>query len=902
MLIEGHDTGTLVVRDGSRLKLSRALPEDAQQIQAFLDRLPKADRCEVTRSLRLEPSELPQFLDRLAQLGHGAAFVVSRENEVVAFGAFRVLESIRDSGSISIAVAPELRKMGIASLLLERLAVLAAGRGLGRLVGISQADNQPLIELFRSAGFEPDVRTMGDSASFLISTRPDTGDEAVRRGLSARTFTAASLRPLFFPRSIAVVGASRNPDSVGYRLLESLVKHCFNGPIFPVNPKANHVFSIRAYPSLEAIGETVDLAILVVPARIIPRAVKECAKVGVRALIVISAGFAEIGGEGRARQNELLELVRSRGMRMVGPNCLGVVHPHPDVHLNASFSRIAPAHGSVALCSQSGALGVAIIALTRRLGLGLSSFVSVGNKADISGNDLLEYWEEDSTTRVILFYLESFGNPRRFARIARRIGRSKPIVMVKAGRTAAGSRAASSHTAALTAADTTVDALFSQTGTIRADTLEEMFDIARALTDQPLPRDRRVAVVTNAGGPAILCTDALEASGLRVEPLSDATQKLLEGLLPAEASTANPVDMIASAGPETYRKVVEIVLAAEEIDAMVVIYTPVGMFDTNEVGQAVSDAVEAARLHGGAGKPVMASIVGDEISTFVLEAEGGERIPVYPFPEAIGRFLGKVAQYSEWRTADPGLFPEFADQQLDQARDICRKALAERGPGWLSVDEARHVLEAAGMMVGAGGVAATSEQAVEIADAVGYPVAVKLASLEIVHKTEIGGVVLDLQSADQVRDAFMGIRDRLEAEGSVNAMQGVLVQPMLAGASEVMIGVNDDPGFGPVIAFGLGGVHVEILRDVAFRVSPLTDLDARSMIREVRGFVLLEGYRGHPPADVDALEEALLRISRLVEAVPEIGEIDLNPIFALAPGDGYRIIDARIMLQESSRK
>jgi acyl-CoA synthetase (NDP forming) len=442
-----------------------------------------------------------------------------------------------------------------------------------------------------------------------------------------------------------------------------------------------------------------------------------------------------------------------------------------------------------------------------------------------------------------------------------------------------------------------VDALLAQTGVIRATTLEEMFAVARALTDQPLPRGRQVGIVTNSGGPAILCTDALSAAGMSVQPLRPETRSELRDFLPQEASTTNPVDIIASGGPETYRQAVEIVLAAKEVDALVVIYTPVDMFDTRDVGQAVLEAVAAGRARGGEGKPVLASIVGGgDVATMVLESNG-EKIPVYPFPETIGRVLGRVADYAQWRSSDPGVFPEFSDQDLSAAREICLEARQERGPGWLSVGEALKVLRSAGLSVAAGGVATTADEAAEIACRTGFPAAVKLASLELVHKTEIGGVVLGLEGPEDVRQAFLQIRKRLEDDGQAEAMQGVLVQPMLAGTAEVMIGVEDDPGSGPLVAFGLGGIHVEILRDVAFRVSPLTDLDARSMIREVRGYRLLQGYRGYPPADVEALEEALLRISRLVEAVPEIREIDLNPIFALMPGDGYRIVDARIKIQ-----
>jgi acyl-CoA synthetase (NDP forming) len=427
-----------------------------------------------------------------------------------------------------------------------------------------------------------------------------------------------------------------------------------------------------------------------------------------------------------------------------------------------------------------------------------------------------------------------------------------------------------------------------------------MFGIARALVDQPLPRGQRVGIVTNAGGPAILCTDALVSSGLKVDPLSEGTRETLAPLLPHEASTVNPVDMIASAGPETYRQVVEHVLSSDEVDSLVVIYTPTGMHDVGDVGRAVVAGVEAAREKGGVDKPVLASIVGEEVQTFVLQSRDGERIPVYAFPEELARYLGKISAYSQWRAADPGVFPEFGDQRLGTARRICRKAASARGGGWLSVEEARDLLALAGLSVSPGGVATSPDEAVRIADEVGYPVAIKLASLEIVHKTEIGGVVLGLESADGVRGAWEHIHQRLADEGRAEAMEGVLVQPMLESAAEVMMGVEDDPSFGPVIAFGLGGVHVEILRDVSFRVSPLTDLDVAAMVREVRGHKLLEGYRGHPPADIPALEEALLRLSRLVEAVPEISEIDLNPIFVFAPGEGYNIVDARIRVKGTS--
>jgi acetate---CoA ligase (ADP-forming) len=898
---DGPESGTLVLRDGSRMRLARALPEDALQVRAFLDRLEEVERADVVASLRLDEAEMSAFLERLADQEQGEALVVhgAGEEQVVGFAAFRRFEGLRDAANVAIAVAPSVRRMGVGTLLLERLTVVGARRGVGRLVGRVQGeDDRPALRLFRSAGFEADVRQEGGLISFLISTRPTAEDPAIRRGIRGRTFTAASLRPLFEPASVAVVGASRNPSSLGYRLLSNLVQGGFNGPVYPVNPHASHVLSIRAYPSLEAVGEPVDLAVVVVPAAAVPEVVESCAVVGVKAVVVVSAGYAEVGGEGAERQRLLLEQVRAHGLRMVGPNCMGILHLDTEVRLNASLAGLVPDRGAVALGSHSGALGVAILALARRIGLGLSSFVSLGNRADVSGNDLLEFWESDPSTRVILFYLESFGSPRRFARIARRVGRSKPIMTVKAGWVAPTSVAGRSHAASLVTPAAAVEALLAQTGVIRADTLEEMFGIARLLAEQPLPRGRRVAVLTNASAPATLCVDALTSAGLELTPLRPASR----AVMPPTALEGNPVDIGTGATADSYRQAVEALLAAEEVDALVVLHVPVGVASPEDVGRGVAAGVDSARVAGtGVGKPVVASIVGDEAVNFALHAPGGEKIPLYAFPEAIGRYLGKVTAYAEWRSSDPGVFPEFDDQRLADARDLCRRRLSEHEAGWMPVDEVRAVLEAAGLEMADSGGAASAEAAVRVANRVGYPVVVKLASPEIVNRAELGGVALGLEGPGAVRAAFAAMRARLEADGRGAVMTGVLVQPMLSGAAEVMMGVREDETFGPVVGFGLGGVHVETLGDVAFRVSPLTDLDARAMVREIRGFPLLEGYRGHPRADLEALEEALLRLSRLVEAVPEVAELDLNPVFALAPGSGYRIVGARIRVAEPGR-
>ena len=614
--------------------------------------------------------------------------------------------------------------------------------------------------------------------------------------------------------------------------------------------------------------------------------VDDCAARGVKAIIVITAAFAEADESGRVLQKQLLERVRGYGVRMIGPNCMGLLNTDRRIQLNASFSPVFPPAGNIAMSSQSGALGLAILALAVERGLGISTFVSVGNKADVSGNDLLQYWEVDDMTRVILLYLESFGNPRRFARIARRVGRTKPIIAVKAGRTLAGRRAAGSHTAALAANDVAVDALFRQTGVIRAETLDEMFDLAAALENQPLPAGRRIGIITNAGGPGILCTDACEANGLAVPEFSEKTKSALRQFLPASAGLSNPVDMIASAGAASYQKTIEAILPGADIDALIVIYIPVDRNDSQAVAQAICDGVRNARAAGGGGKPVLACLMASEGSrTLITE---NEVIPSYRFPEAAAKVLSKAANYAEWRRKPPALVPGFADVNKGAAKTVIARAIQSRGSGWLSAEECRAVLSAFKIPQAAGGLARTSLQAVEIARTVGYPVAAKLASPRVLHKSDIGAVRLNLENEDTVRQAF----EEIKQEG----MEGILVQKMLHGV-EVMIGVTEDSSFGPLIAFGLGGIHVEVLADVCFRVTPLTDRDAEEMIRQIRGYRLLEGYRGHPPADIDAIKSVLLRVSRMVEDIPEIRELDLNPIFALPPDQGCFVVDARIRVE-----
>ena len=895
---DSPEEGKLILRDGSTANIRSIRPEDQEATQSFFERLSPESRWLRFFSVAKPDPKLIQAMCNPTDPTVQTTLVVTRivEGDLKIIAVATYWGQPDKTAEVALAVDDLFQGKGIGTLLLERLALLAVRNGFLQFFATTHASNQPMLEVFRRSGFPVQEKREDGYIELHFSVEP-TESSMERSETVDRVFTTASLLPIFQPRSIAVVGASRDPESIGYRILEELITNRYQGPVYPVNPKARVIGSIHAYPDVKSLPEPVDLAVITVPLPSVMNVVDDCAANGVRALIVITAGFAELGATGAELQKQLRDKVRGYGMRMVGPNCMGALNTDPNVRMNASFSPFFPPPGTVAMSSQSGALGIAILDFARQLDLGLSTFISVGNKADVSGNDLLQYWEEDPNTNVILLYLESFGNPRRFARLARRVSRSKPIVAVKSGRTVAGKRAAGSHTAALAASDIAVETLFLQTGVIRAQSLEEMFDLAAVLGNQPLPNGKRVAIITNAGGPGILCTDACEAHGLRVPELSKQVQASLRKFLPAAASVSNPVDMIASAPPEHYRKTIESVMNAPEIDALIVIYIPVMNVDLGPVREAIANGIEAARKKKAVRKPILACLMSDKEGSRTLQVNA-EKIPTYRFPEAPAMVLSKAAGYAEWRKEPPGIIPELDDIDSKKAREICMAALHKRGNGWLTAQECADVLTAMRLPLPEGEVARSADEAVAVAEKIGYPVAVKLVSIELLHKTEIGGVRLKLNNPDEVKNAFIEIRKSLESLGKADAMEGVLIQPMISEGIELMVGATDDPSFGTLIAFGLGGIHVEVLSDVCFRINPLTDKDAFRMIREIRGFKLLEGYRGRPAADLHSIENLLLRVSRLAEDVPEITEMDLNPVFALAPGKGCLVADSRIRVKK----
>jgi acetyl coenzyme A synthetase (ADP forming)-like protein len=889
----------IVLRDGSVAHVRVSNTGDRAAIERFFESLSAESRQQRFFSTSPPPAWVLQRFCDSSDKSRACTLLVERHmpdgTRVIAVASY--IATASTEAEVAFAVDDRFQGKGLGTELFERLAVLATRHGFVRFQATTLTHNRAMLEVFNGSGFQ--VRTEAAGGCLEL----ELGLTASPAGVAAseerhRIAAAASLEPLLAPRAVAVVGASRNATGIGRRVFDALRLGGFRGGIHPVNPSAADIDGVRCVATCRDLPDGVDLAVIAVPRDQVPGVIDDCAAKGIKSLVVITAGYAETGEAGRALQDRLTQDVRGYGMRMVGPNCMGLLNASPDVRMNASFSTIFPAAGSIAMSSQSGALGLVVLELAAERNLGLSSFVSVGNKADVSGNDLLQYWETDPRTSVILLYLESFGNPRRFGRLARRISRTKPIVAVKAGRTPAGLRAASSHTAALAARDVAVGALFRQSGVIRAATIDEMFDVAACLDAQPLPSGRRVAIVTNAGGPGILAADACGAGGLSVIELSPATQTRLRSFLAPEANVGNPVDMIASAGADAYRRAVETVLAAEEVDALIVLYTSVLPRTSPDILTAIRDGVTAARALA-PHKPVLASVMAEPAKERALTATS-ETIPIYRFPENAARALATVADYADWRRQPPGQLWGFEDVHPGEARRLCQAVLDRRGEDWLTPEEVQRVLFAFGLPLVPATEARTADEAVALAGVIGLPVAMKLMAPGLLHKSDAGAVKVGLADEDAVRDAFNAL-ERLAARHVLgDRARQIVVQPMVGGL-EMLIGVSDDPLFGPLVGFGLGGIHVELLGDVAFRVAPLTDRDADELLRETRGSALLQGYRGQPPADIAALRELLLRVSKLAEDVPELGELDLNPVMALRPGQGCRIVDARLKVGRTRR-
>lgn len=694
---------------------------------------------------------------------------------------------------------------------------------------------------------------------------------------------------IFRPRSVAVIGASRNKGNIGHVILHNILTAEFNGKVFPVNPTTSVIHSIKAYSTILDVPDAVDLAIIIVRKEHVKKVVQQCGEKGVKGVIVISAGFSEVGAEGKTRELEVLEVIREYNMRMIGPNCFGVLNTDPEVYLNGTFSKIFPKKGNIGFITQSGSMGEAIMSNANELGIGFSVVASIGNKADISSNDLLEYLKDDPNTDIILMYLENFGNPRNFTIIAREVSKVKPIVAVKSGRTRLGAKAVSSHTGALGGMDVGVDALFEQTGVMRVDTVEELFDVAAALSLQPVPKGNRVAVVTNAGGPGILATDALINSGMEMPDLTPETVTELKKFCPAEASFSNPMDMVAGAGAKEYKMTLETIKKDKRFDIIIPIFVPPVICDQLEVAENIIEALE------GTDKSVYACLLGSGESTIGIEHLKKHKIPVFIYPEAIAKTLATIRAYNTWLNRPQGQFLTF-DVDSTRVKNIIKNTVKGK-EGSIVGEEALEILQAYGIQVAGYRYASSAEEALAAAKDVSYPVVMKIASPAVLHKTETGGVIVDLRSDDEMKNAFNELKKRV---GKLEKGEhfSVAIQQMVSGAMETIIGMNTDPSFGPLMMFGLGGIYVEVMKDVAFRINPLTDQDAKEMIQSLRSYPLLTGFRGAPPVDLAYVEETLLRLSQLVRDFDCFAEIDVNPFIVSPDKENCKAVDARFIVRD----
>jgi acetyl coenzyme A synthetase (ADP forming)-like protein len=866
---EAEGTVDVLLRDGTALRLRGPDSSDEAGLLEFFARLSDQSRyfrfhgVESVRSALVRPFLEPDWVDR----GHLLATVADDGRErVVALGTYARLRDPA-TAEVALAVADDFHGRGIGTRLIEQLSARAAQVGIEQFVAEVMAGNSKAMNVFRDAGFDI-ARHLEDGVFELRFSIAPSEQYLARVDERDHVAVTASLRPFFDVESVAVVGASPRRGSIGGELFRNILRGDFAGAAYPVNRDGVPVAGVRAYTSIESVPDAVDLAVICTPADLVLDAAKSALRKGVRALCVISAGFAETGRDGLARQERLLEAVRSYGARLVGPNCLGIFVA--SARLNATFAARDFRAGSIGFSSQSGALGLALLEHAAERGLGFANFVSIGNKADVSTNDLLEFWEDDEATDVAVLYVESFGNPRRFARIARRVARRKPILAMKSGATRAGARAAGSHTAALAGSETAVDALFEQAGILRARNLEELVDAAVLFSTQPLPDGRRVAVLTNAGGLGILCADACEAAGLELPELGEQTRDALARLLPREASLTNPIDMLGSATAELYEQVLPIVARDPRVDAVIALFVPPVVADAESVAAAIARGASAA------GKPVLASVVAEGgIPRGLIDAG----VAAFPYPESAAHALGLAARRAEWlrRPLGTPLEPDGIDRAA--ARAVVQEALERGSEAWLTPADVRPLLDAYGLPLVPERPAADPDAAVAAAQELGFPVVVKTAAAGA-HKTETGGVALDLQDADAVRTAA----SRIGGE--------VLVQPMVEGGIELLAGVTQDPMFGPLVGFGLGGVLAELLGDVHFRLAPLSDVDADEMIGAGAAGRLVRGFRGAPAADEHALRDLLGRLSRLGEDFPELAELDLNPV--IASPDGCVVVDARV--------
>ncbi len=785
---------------------------------------------------------------------------------------------------VAFVVTDAHQGRGLGSVMLEHIAAVARENGIRRFIAEVLPQNHRMVGVFRDAGYRTKSSFADGVVHMEFPIEPTERSVNVMRSREHRA-ESQSIQRLLFPRSVAVVGVSRQLHRVGTTVFRNLLNSGFQGPVYPVNPRGGHVASVRAYPSVLDIDDEVDLAVIATPAASVAAVVEECARKSVHGLVIISSGFGETGSAGRAAERQLVVTALASGMRVIGPNCLGVINTDPAISLNATLAPISPGRGKIGFFSQSGALGIAILESVAQRRLGLSTFVSAGNRADVSGNDMLQYWEEDPATDVVLLYLESFGNPRKFARLARRVARKKPIVAVKSGRYT--TQVPVGHAGvAVPVSEEAADALFRQAGVIRVETLARLFDVAQMLGYQPLPTGRRVAIVGNSAALGILAADCCVGAGLQMAELTaETTDQLRQGLSPL-AVVGNPLDLSASGSGEDFRQALTAVLADSGVDAVITVCIPPLDTPETEVARVLTEVV------GTATKPVASTFLAmvglPEQMCHDQGLAGARCVPSFRSPEAAVYALAKATEYAEWRARPVGVVPELPDINDASARDLVAAELAAAPTGrWLTPDRVIELFACYGIRVWPTVAVASADEAVAAAAGLGYPVALKATAAYLRHRPELGSVRLDLDTEDELRTAYAAMSARL---GAVEA--GLVLQTVAPPGVATVVGATEDPSFGALVSFGIGGVVTDLLDDRAFRILPLTDVDAADLVRSIRAAPLLSGYRGAEPVDIEALQHLLLRVGRLADDILEVAEVEINP--AVVSSDGVSVLSARV--------
>jgi acetyl coenzyme A synthetase (ADP forming)-like protein len=878
-LIPGSD---VVLRDGSLVWFREQGPEDSGAILELLQNLSPTSRAFRFLSAGVDLSAASRVLSRVDGIDAVGLVAVHGQPERVV-GQAMFIRTGPSRAEVAFTVADSFQDEGMGSILLGQLAQTASASGIGMFEATVHPENSAMLSVFSESGFA--VRTTSEPGLVRIEFPTELTTEALQRFEDREeAASAAAVRALLNPRTVAVIGASRHRGTIGGEVFHNLLTGEFQGTLYPVHSGADVVQAVHAYRHVADVDDSIDLAIVMVPAEVVVPVARECAAKGVRALVVISSGFAEVGDEGRRRQAELVEICSASGMRLVGPNCMGIINTDPGVRINATFGPTPPDPGPIGFLSQSGALGLAIIDATRKLGLGMSSFVSVGNKSDISGNDLLSFWESDPRTEVLGLYLESFGNPRKFARIAGRISRKKPIVMVKSGTGVAGQRAAASHTAALVSAnDAAVSALLEKTGVIRAQSLGEMFDLLTLLSTQPLPQGNRVGIITNAGGPGILCADACESSGLEVAEFGLETQRQLTALLSSHASVRNPVDMTASASAEYYGSATKIVAADTSVDAVIVIFIP-------PMVTKAEDVVHALASVGGEMSRAI-PLIGVFMADSGISGCAGTTIPTFPLPEDAVRALAGAQRLSKWRSHPrPSTESPAGIDPVAVASQVARSLREKRA--WLTGAETESILRAYGVPVLRSQEADSPAAAAEVARQLGGRVVLKGIGPGILHKSELGAVLVGLEADYGVEQAAQQMMARLSH--SPTPITRFELQPVAPAGVEVLVGATNDPDYGTLVVVAAGGTAVELLRDSSVRLGPIGMRDADDMLRQLRTFLLLDGFRGAPKIDLGALCDVICRLAALAQDHTAIAELEANPV--IASPTGSLAVDVRIRI------